>query len=67
MDRRLVEKRLENFRKKPVENRDLWERLLQLTRQHCVAFHKVKGHADNAHNNRCDELARKAIQAGQDH
>ena len=49
--------------KQPVENRDLWERLLQLTRQHCVAFHKVKGHADNAHNNRCDELARKAIQA----
>ena len=49
--------------KKPVENRDLWERLLQLTRQHCVAFHKVKGHADNAHKNRCDELARKAIQA----
>lgn len=47
--------------KKPVENRDLWERLLQLTKTHRVAFHKVKGHADNAYNNRCDELARAAV------
>jgi len=43
--------------KKPVENRDLWENLLRLTQIHKIAWHKVKGHADNPFNNRCDELA----------
>ncbi len=47
--------------KKPVLNDDLWKRLLSLTRVHEVVFHKVKGHADNELNNRCDELAREAI------
>ena len=52
--------------KKDVENRDLWEQLLQLTRMHKVSFFKVKGHSTNANNNRCDELARAAIKAGRD-
>lgn len=43
--------------KKPVENRDLWENLLKLTSIHKISWHKVKGHADNPLNNRCDELA----------
>lgn len=43
--------------KKPVENRDLWESLLRLASVHKIAWHKVKGHADNPLNNRCDELA----------
>ena len=47
--------------KKDVENQDLWKRILTLTGRHQVVFHKVKGHADNALNNRCDELARTAI------
>lgn len=47
--------------KKPVENKELWQRLLELCRAHEVEFIKVKGHADNAENNRCDELARAAI------
>lgn len=47
--------------KKPVLNDDLWKRLLALTRTHEVRFHKVKGHADNELNNRCDYLARHAI------
>ena len=47
--------------KKPVLNEDLWQALLSLTRKHTVHFHKVKGHADNELNNRCDELARTAI------
>lgn len=47
--------------RKPVLNDDLWKRLLALTRVHEVVFHKVKGHADNELNNRCDELARAAI------
>ena len=47
--------------KKPVSNVDLWQELLRLTALHEVTFHKVKGHADNEFNNRCDELARAAI------
>ncbi len=45
----------------PVKNRELWEELYNLTKTHKVIFHKVKGHADNEFNNRCDELARNAI------
>lgn len=52
--------------KKPVENRDLWEKLLTLCKIHNVKWIKVRGHADNADNNRCDELARMAIRAGSD-
>ena len=47
--------------KKAVQNVDLWEELYALTQIHEVTFHKVAGHADNALNNRCDELARGAI------
>ncbi|OQB25295.1 MAG: Ribonuclease H [Firmicutes bacterium ADurb.Bin182] len=49
--------------KSSVENRDLWEQLIELTKVHKVCFIKVKSHGDNAHNNRCDELARAAIKA----
>lgn len=44
-----------------VKNKELWQELLKLTHVHDVTFVKVKGHADNEYNNRCDELARKAI------
>ena len=50
-------------KKEPVENRDLWELMLELTQVHEVRFVKVKGHAYNIENNRCDELARGAITA----
>ena len=43
--------------KKEVKNIDLWERLLKLMETHKVTFLKVKGHADNELNNRCDRLA----------
>ncbi len=46
---------------KPVFNVDLWQELYDLTKMHKVTFHKVAGHADNALNNRCDEMARAAI------
>lgn len=48
--------------KEEVANRDLWERLIQLTRVHDVEWAKVKGHGDDELNNRCDELARAAAQ-----
>ncbi len=47
--------------KKDVKNKELWQELLSLTKTPKVTFHKVKGHADNEFNNRCDELARMAI------
>ena len=46
---------------KPVQNVDLWQRLLELTRVHKVEFVKVKGHADNEYNNICDKLATAAV------
>ncbi|MDA8351684.1 MAG: ribonuclease HI [Firmicutes bacterium] len=53
-----------NSRKEPVENKDLWQKLLQEVRRHDVEFVKVKGHSDVELNNRCDELARGAIPQG---
>lgn len=40
-----------------VPNKDLWQELYDLCRTHTVNFIKVKGHADNEYNNRCDKLA----------
>lgn len=48
-------------KKEPVENQDLWKLLINFSKDHEVAWHKVKGHADNPYNNRCDALARKQI------
>jgi ribonuclease HI len=52
-----------NSKKEPVENQDLWKELLRTAGEHQVEWIKVKGHADNPYNNRCDELARAAIKA----
>lgn len=46
-----------NSEKILVKNLDLWQKLDNLTQLHKVHFNKVKGHADNEFNNRCDELA----------
>ena len=43
--------------KKPALNPDLWDVLLALVQTHEVHYHWVKGHADNAYNNRCDAMA----------
>ena len=43
--------------KKPALNPDLWAMLLDLTRQHEMHYHWVKGHAENEFNNRCDAMA----------
>lgn len=45
----------------PVKNKELWQELYDLTKKHKVEFIKVKGHSDNEYNNRCDEMARNAI------
>lgn len=43
--------------KKPVQNVELWQRLLNVCAKHKITWNKVKGHADNELNNRCDTLA----------
>ena len=43
--------------KKPALNPDLWEKLLNLIRQHDVTIEWVKGHAGHPENERCDQLA----------
>ena len=47
-----------NFNKK--KNPDLWIRFLKIYRQHNITFKWVKGHSNNAENNRCDFLAVEA-------
>lgn len=47
--------------KEPVKNQDLWEQLIVLNTRLKPKYIKVKGHSDNEHNNRCDELAVAAI------
>ena len=52
-----------NSKKEPVLNRDLWERLLALSKLHRIDWVWVRGHAGHPENERCDELARGAIEA----
>jgi len=42
------------------KNKDLWKRYHALSQGHTIDFIWVKGHADNAYNNRCDVLATTA-------
>ena len=50
-----------NSRKKPVLNRDLWQEILKLSKPHNIEWKWIKGHNGHKENERCDELARKAI------
>lgn len=50
--------------KKPVKNRDLWERLNPLLARHQVRLHWVAGHAGHPENERVDTLARAAASQG---
>ena len=47
--------------KKDVKNKELWMEIDKFTQIHKIEWIKVKGHADNEFNNRCDELAVNAI------
>jgi len=49
--------------KKPVENKDLWQRLLALKERFAgITFHKVAAHSHVVLNERADQLAKEAIQ-----
>ncbi|MBZ6076016.1 ribonuclease HI [Microvirga puerhi] len=47
---------------KPVKNEDLWRALDEAAGRHQVAWHWVKGHADDPTNVRVDQLAVAALQ-----
>ena len=47
-----------------AKNIDLWEQILDLCDQHKVEFNWLKGHAGHDENERCDELARSALEQG---
>lgn len=49
-----------NSSRKPVVNRDLWERLNELISKHSVVFKWVRGHAGNQLNELADGLANAA-------
>lgn len=43
--------------KKPAQNTDLWEKLLNLLEKHVVTFEWIKGHDGHPENERCDAMA----------
>jgi ribonuclease HI len=47
--------------KKPVKNKDLWQRLDDAVSQHDVEWQWVKGHSGHEGNERADELANRAM------
>jgi len=47
--------------RKPVKNADLWAELDRLAREHHIAWHWVKGHADTEGNHRADALANRGV------
>ena len=47
--------------KKPVKNIDLWKELLDLTSNHQISWHWVRGHSGDKYNEIVDKLARNAI------
>jgi ribonuclease HI len=47
--------------KKAVKNQEIWERLDNALKGHSVEWFWVKGHSGHPENERCDELARLAI------
>jgi ribonuclease HI len=47
--------------KKPVVNQDLWQALDNEAARHKTTWTWTKGHANHEDNNRCDELATRAV------
>ncbi|MDD4779073.1 MAG: ribonuclease HI [Tissierellia bacterium] len=57
-----IKKGWRNSQKKPVENKELWQELLELKNRFTdIKFIQCQGHADNKGNNRADELANIAM------
>lgn len=50
--------------KEPVKNRELWEELHREIQRHHIDWRWVPGHSGHPENDRCDCLAKEAIQRG---
>lgn len=51
-----------NSKKEPVLNRELWEELAALADRHTIEWRWVRGHNGHVENERCDLLAREALE-----
>ena len=51
-----------NSKGQSVSNKELWERIIPYFQHWWFSFQKVKGHADNFWNNKCDEMAQAAAE-----
>ena len=49
--------------RKPVKNKDLWQRLDAACQRHQIEWKWVKGHSGHPENERCDQLARTAAES----
>jgi ribonuclease HI len=49
--------RVENGKKKPIKNLELWQELDGLVHQHQLSYHHVRGHSGHPENERCDQMA----------
>ena len=47
--------------KKPVKNKDLWQRLDAAVQSHNINWHWIKGHSGHPGNERADDLANRAM------
>ncbi len=57
-----IENEWKTSEKKPVKNKELWIKLLNLSFKHRISWHWVKGHAENEFNARADFLARSGYE-----
>ncbi len=49
--------------REPVKNRDLWQALDEQALRHRIDWRWLKGHAGHRENERCDQLATRAMEA----
>jgi len=47
-----------------LANQDLWQQLLAFAKPHQVSWHWVAGHSGHPFNERCDRLAKRAVEEG---
>jgi len=59
---RWVKNNWKNSQKKEVENRDLWEQLYNLLKNHRIEWEWVKGHSGHKENETCDRIAKQEIE-----
>jgi ribonuclease HI len=48
---------------RPLANADLWQELDQISAEHQISWHWVRGHAGHPENERVDRLATRAIKS----